>query len=392
MERVMWNEVVVVPLLGWPLMVTLGSLFVLVVAATVVGWSRVRGPRAVRVLQRAALVGSSQALVVLLLAAGANNYGYFYGSWSDLFGGSSQAAVALPPTHGGPGPRQGHVGAAGALPAVKSGPTSWSTPTEWATRGRVDTVTVRGARSDLSEQALVYLPPAYFQPASAHRTFPAVEVMTGYPGVVANLVQRQHYPDTLLTEMGQRRAGPMVLVMLRPTVAPPRDTECTDVPAGPQALTYLAEDVPSAVESAYRVRPTGWGAMGDSTGGYCAVKLAMAHSDVFSTAVSLSGYYHTLRDTTTGDLWGGSSVLRDLNSPEWLLAHQPAPPVSVLATIGTAEKGHTGISDTRHFLSLVRSPMSVTSVVIPGGGHNFHSWSTVMGPAFDWLSKRLHAA
>jgi enterochelin esterase-like enzyme len=379
------------PLLGWPLVLLLGSLLVLAIGATVVAWSRVRGPRALRVTQRVLLIGSTQALIVLLLAAGANNYGYFYGSWSDLVGGSSQAAVQVPVAPGGRTPRQGHVGAARTIPVISKGETSWSSPGQWATRGRVDTVTVHGARTGLSTQVLVYLPPQYFQPAWSHRTFPAVEVMTGYPGVVANLLQRQHYPDTLLSQIESHKANPMVLVMLRPTVAPPRDTECTDVPGGPQALTYLSEDVPTSMESAYRVRPMGWGAMGDSTGGYCAVKLAMARSDVFTAAVSLSGYYHTLRDTTTGDLWGGSSVVRNLNNPEWLLAHQPAPPISVLATMGTAEQGHTGISDTRHFLSLVKAPMSVTSVIIPGGGHNFHTWSTVMGPAFDWLSKHLHA-
>lgn len=379
------------PLLGWPLVVLLGSLLLVVGVATALGWSRVRGPAPARVVQRVLLIGVTQALVVLLLATGANNYGYFYGSWTDLVGGSSQASVQLPKGPDGRTARQGHVGGVPPVQAVSSGPTSWSSPAQWSTRGRVDTVTVHGARSTLSGEAMVYLPPQYFQRAFSRRTFPAVEVMTGYPGVVANLVQRQHYPDAMLTQIDNHKASPMVLVMLRPTVAPPRDTECTDVPAGPQALTFLAADVPTAMEATYRVRPVGWGAMGDSTGGYCAVKLAMLHSDVFTSAVSLSGYYHTLRDSTTGDLWGGSSVLRDLNSPEWLLAHQPAPPVSVLATIGTAERGHTGVTDTRHFLSLVRAPMSVSSVVIPGGGHNFASWATVMGPALDWLSQRLHA-
>ena len=380
------------PLLGWPLEVLLGSALAVVVLVLVVVWSRVRGPKAVRVAQRVLLIGTTQALVVLLLAAGANNYGYFYGSWSDLLGGSTRATVALPPTHAGKAPQQRQAGAAAARASVRNGPTAWSTRAQWATRGRVDSVTVQGARSALTNEALVYLPPEYFQPAFVHHSFPAVEVMTGYPGVVTNLVARQHYPNALLAELRRHGAGPMVLVMLRPTVAPPRDTECTDVPGGPQALTYLSEDVPSAVESVYRVRPLGWGAMGDSTGGYCAVKLAMMRSDVFTTAVSLSGYYHTLRDATTGDLWGGSQVLRDLNNPEWLLAHQPPPPVSVLATIGTAERGHTGITDTRHFLSLVKAPMTASSVIIPGGGHNFHTWSTVLGPALDWLSKHLHAA
>jgi S-formylglutathione hydrolase FrmB len=183
----------------------------------------------------------------------------------------------------------------------------------------------------------------------------------------------------------------MVLVMLTPTVVPPRDTECTDVPGGPLTMTYLSQDVPAAIDALVRVRPTGWGAMGDSTGGYCAVKIAMAHSDVFTSAVSLSGYFHTLRDNTTGDLWGGSSVLRDLNSPEWVMAHQPQPPISVLATSGLMESSHTGYMDTRHFLSLVRPPMTAASIFIPGGGHNFASWEKVMPTAFDWLSQKLHA-
>ncbi|CAM5397307.1 esterase [Streptomyces badius] len=48
------------------------------------------------------------------------------------------------------------------------------------------------------------------------------------------------------------KARPMILVMLRPTVAPPRDTECVDVPGGPQTETFFAEDLPEAVTGTYR--------------------------------------------------------------------------------------------------------------------------------------------
>jgi S-formylglutathione hydrolase FrmB len=198
------------------------------------------------------------------------------------------------------------------------------------------------------------------------------------------------YPDVLLSQIDAHRSRPMVLVMLRPTVVPPRDTECTDVPAGPQTLTYFGEDVPRTVSQDLRVRPTGWGAIGDSTGGYCATKLLLTHSSVFTAGVSLSGYYHTLRDRTTGNLWGGSPMLRNLNDPEWLVGHQPQPPVSLFATIGAAEKGASGIRDTRRFAALVHAPMSMTTVVIPGG-HNFASWSTVMPQALDFLSTHLGA-
>ena len=52
---------------------------------------------------------------------------------------------------------------------------------------------------------------------------------------------------------------PTILVMLRPTVAPPRDTECVDVPGGPQTETFFAKDLPEAVSEHYRVGHAGRG-------------------------------------------------------------------------------------------------------------------------------------
>ena len=82
-----------------------------------------------------------------------------------------------------------------------------------------------GAHSGLSEAAAVYLPPQYFQKAYSGKRFPGVEVMSGYPGATRAMVARMQYPDVFLSQLQAHRAKPMVLVMLRPTAAPPRDTE-----------------------------------------------------------------------------------------------------------------------------------------------------------------------
>ncbi len=382
------------PLLGWPLVVTLAIVAVVAVAGTLVLWGRVQGPSPARAAQRVAMLVACQVTAVLVVAAGINNYGYFYGSWSELLG---QQSGSTPVVHGtgvvasGPTwrPRVRLSIAPETIGPAAVVAAAWSRPSQWSTRGRIEAVQVQGARSGISEPVLVYLPPQYFQPRYARTQFPGVEVMTGYPGTTTALVDRMGYADVLLKQIAGHRARPMVLVMLRPTVAPPRDTECTDVPGGPLALTDLAMDVPAAIDHAFRVRPTGWGAMGDSTGGYCAVKLALLHSDVFTAAVALSGYYHTLHDYTTGDLWGGSSVLRNLNNPEWLLAHQPQPPVSLLLTVGTAERGPNGVRDTRRFLHLVRPPLKADSIFVPQGGHNFADWLALMPTSLDWLSRHL---
>ena len=92
---------------------------------------------------------------------------------------------------------------------------------------------------------------------------------------------------------------PMILVMMRPTVAPPRDTECVDVPGGPQTETFFAKDLPQAVSDALPGRDSGpgnWGIIGNSTGGYCALKIGLHHPDRFyGAAAGLSAYYKAPR-------------------------------------------------------------------------------------------------
>jgi S-formylglutathione hydrolase FrmB len=152
--------------------------------------------------------------------------------------------------------------------------------------------------------------------------------------------------------------------------------------------------VPLAIAGSYRVQSRGWGAIGDSTGGYCAAKLAMLHSDVFSAAVTLSGYFHTLRDGTTGDLWGGSRVLWNVNNLEWRLRHIPPPPVSLLVTTAKDEAGSSGYADSRRFLVLAHTagaPLREDSLILDHGGHNFSTWNAELPRALSWLTQRLRA-
>lgn len=377
------------PLLGWPLIVLLAAATVLLPVATIHAWQRLRGPRAGVVAQRVGLVVAAQLVAVMLAAALANDYAYFYGSWGDLVrqlnpGSTSASSVAALSDHGGVASR------ARTEPAVRHVPMpTWSPPSAYASKGRLESVQLAGRRSGLSTHAFVYLPPQYFQPAYRHTLFPATEVLTGYPGNDLNLVRRMDYPARSAQEVAAGRARPMVLVMMRSSDAYPRDAECTDVPGGPQALTMFTEDVPYDVIHAYRVRPTGWGAIGDSTGGYCAAKIVMESSYTFSAGVSLSGYYHTLQDATTGNLWGGSAVLRDLNDLEWRLQHLPQPPVSLLLTSSRGEGGPNGLADLRTFVSLAHPPLRVTTLILRHGGHSIFSWDRELGPALDWLSAHL---
>jgi len=376
---------------GTPLLWVLGVLAVGLPVLTVLAWSRLRGRRSVVVPARWVMVVASQLAAVLLVGAALNDYGYFFGSWSDL-GSSVAQSLGQRPTVTPVTYRHG----ATVAPVRAAGVTGLPTRLTGQTRaraaakgGRLEHVHIQGASTQLGERGYVYLPPQYFQARYAHTRFPAVEVLGGYPSTNSVLVRRLAIQRLLAHAIAHHHARPMVLVMLRPIVTYPRDTECTNVPAGPQAETYYGQDVPAAISHAFRVRAAGWGVAGISTGGYCATKLTLTYPATFRAAVSMSGYYHSLQDHTTGNLWGGSSVLRNLNSPEWLMAHQPAPHVSLLLTSSRDEAGPYGYADTRRFLRLIHPPTQVSTIIAAHGAHTFTTWAPNIPEALHWLSQQL---
>lgn len=376
-------------LTGWPLLGLLLALCVALPALALFGWSRFR-PRLLAIILCAGLLGLSEVSAMALIAAAVNRSGGYYTTWSQVLG-SFDTPPGISHVRARPGIAAGGPTAnAGASLTAHADP-RFSTAAQWPTRGRLESLRLVGANSGLTSRALLYLPPAYFQAKDRHVNFPAAEVFTGYPGLLSSLVHGMNYPGVLGSEMAGGRAKPMVLLMIRPSVTYPRDTECTDVPAGPQALTFFAQDVTSAVDQHYRVQPDRWGAIGDSTGGYCSAKLAMNYPGTFRAAVSLSGYYHALRDHTTGDLWGGSAVIRDQNDLRWRLQHQSAPAVSLLVTISRDEKGPLGVRDTQRFIQVAKPPLRLDTIITAHGAHNFHSWKVLLPQSLDWLSARLSA-
>ena len=377
--------------MGRPLVVLLALCTAAFPVLLLLLWSRLRHPVLGR-LGRLGLVVLSQLSAVMLVAVLLNDYGYFYGSWSELFSGAAQAAAISTPAATGapdpsvawaPGHRPGTITGIHSLPAYRN-------PALWRARGRLEVMHIQGASSQLGEKAYAYLPPAYF--THPRERFPVVLVLTGYPGVGLQQTVRLKYPTVLRQDVRRHVARPMVLVMMRPAVTFPRDTECTDVPGGPQALTFFTQDVPEAVDAHLRTLPDHWGAAGDSTGGYCAAKIAMTDSSRFRAAASFSGYFTPIRDNTTGDLWAGSRLDRNLNDLDWRLEHQPAPDVSLLVMTSRGEGGPYGHANSQKFISLVRPPMTVQAIIEPHGGHTFSTWRPVIPEALGWLSRHLYRA
>jgi enterochelin esterase-like enzyme len=297
-------------------------------------------------------------------------------SWAQLFGQAPSAdpaadTLAAPPP--APSPARAHT--AKVTTTVGS--------------GRITSIMVYGRASGITMPTYVYLPPGYDSPQWAHRRFPVLEAFDGAPGSPTTWIKGLYMPTYLDREIDSGRMAPTVVVLPYQTSPGHLDSECVNAVGGPAIDTFLTTDVPDAIEHNFRVRSDSgaWATIGYSAGAFCAVNLAMRHPDRYAAAVSMSGYFTAYEDSTTGQLFGGSATAFNLNSPLWRLQHLPAPR---LALYLAAAQDDTGVvAGLNGFVAAVRSPLSVTVVEPPVGGHSMALWRHLLAPAFDWISAHL---
>ncbi|MFD7776569.1 alpha/beta hydrolase [Streptomyces sp. NPDC059753] len=358
-------------------------------------WPRLarRGPAAV--LGRLGVIGATQLTILTAFAVAVNTNFDFYGSWDELLGHVDKApaevtALGRSGVHSTVGTvRGGLVQPAGpqGLDRVKGLPHGPA-----AQVGRVDSVKIVGRRSRAVNPAFVYLPPQYFQKQFHRQRFPVMVAISGYPGGIMNLAQYLQVPQTAARLLRAGKIQPTVIVMVRPTIAPPRDTECVDVPGGPKAETFFTKDLPQALKRSYRVGhdPSAWGALGYSSGGTCALQLTLRHPGVYTSAAALSADYRISDDLTTGSLFGsgpGAARRRREHDLVWRLEHLPVPRVSVLAA--SSRSGEKDYGDTMRFLHAVKPPMTSAQIILPRGSHHFTTWQREIAPAMRWMSGQL---
>ncbi|MFE6150958.1 alpha/beta hydrolase [Streptomyces sp. NPDC057889] len=365
------------------------------VGLTVWVWPRLarRGPMAV--LGRLGVIGATQLTILTAFAVAVNTNFEFYGSWDELIGHVDKAPAEVTAL--------GRSGVYSTVGAVRGGLVQPAGPQGLdrvkgiphgpaAQVGRVESVKIVGRRSKAVNPAFVYLPPQYFQKQFHRQRFPVMVAISGYPGGIMNLAQYLQIPQTADRLLRAGKIQPTVIVMVRPTIAPPRDTECVDVPGGPRAETFFTKDLPEALKRSYRVGhdPSAWGALGYSSGGTCALQLTLRHPGVYTSAAALSADYRIGDDLTTGSLFGsgpGAAQRQREHDLIWRLEHLPVPRVSVLAA--SSRSGEKDYGDTVKFLHAVRPPMTSAQIILPRGSHHFTTWQREIAPAMRWMSGQL---
>ncbi|MFC7310503.1 alpha/beta hydrolase [Streptomyces monticola] len=329
-------------------------------------------------LGRLLLLVLTQFAVLSVVLLYANDKFEFYASWDDLFGTEKGEGVVQELGPGG-------------QPVQRTGSEPLKAPggQAAASAGRLESVRITGATTKIAANAKVFLPPQYFQKEYAKRDFPVVLALTGYPGTVDGMINTLGFAESAREKARQKKMPPTIMVFIRSAATPPRDTECVNVPGGPQVESFFAKDLPKAISSEYRVR-TGaahWAVTGYSTGGYCALMLPMKHPDAFTAGAALSPYFKPKTDDTTGDLFHGDKKLEQSYDLMWRLDHEPQPPVSLLVT--SSKKGEYDYGNTVKFLSKTKEPMRMARMFLDEGGHNFNTWQREVPGVVQWLGDKL---
>jgi S-formylglutathione hydrolase FrmB len=353
---------------GLPLLILVACGAVVLPAAAVAGWSRGR----LRVVRTVAAVLVGQLLAAAALGLLVNRQQELFTSWSDLLGGAGGQLARPTVAAGG---LDGRVLAQAAAAGHD--------------QGVVLSLTVTGSTSHLTLPVRVYLPAQYAQPAYAGRRFPVIEVFDGFPGSPGSWLDNLRLAQVLDTEIAAGRMAPTIAVLPVQNVSPWRDSEGVDAVRGPQVATFLTTDLRAVLARQFRVPDgrAGWGTIGYSTGGFVAVNLAVRRPYGYAAAVAIDGYFTPITDRTTGDLYRGDAAARRDNDPLWQVRHANPPGLSIYLTGSRAERDE--YAQETALAAAARGGVSVTTALVPGGGHNFTTWRLVEVPALDWLSDHL---
>jgi S-formylglutathione hydrolase FrmB len=360
----------VMSLLGLPLLAGVILLAIAVTITCVWASGRLRGRGIRQVAQRTLLILACQVCALVAVAVAINQQYEFYTTWDDLVGSSNSVGTVTQLTPPEPGSGLGAQAASG----VRFRPDGVD---------GVQVATYTGPRSGIRTQVYVWLPPQYNQAAYAGKRFPVIELLPGFPGSVRNWFTQLNVTELLRQDMASGASQPTILVAPTMQVEPGLDTDCTNIPGGPQVETWAAEDVQHLIKADFRARTDrfGWAAMGYSEGGFCAAKLAVQHPRNFGSAVSLSGYFTPSAKAVTRSpsLFKANNLLRVLRTDH---------PAASLLVMGTRQDGDTALDVTR-LRAVAHAPTEVFSAILPTGGHNFGVWNSMLPQAIKWMSSEL---
>jgi S-formylglutathione hydrolase FrmB len=276
-------------------------------------------------------------------------------------------------------------------PAGRALSDAWTPSPDVPGNGGVTTVDIPGPRSGFAaRQGVVYLPPAYLDPAR-RPLLPVLVMIAGQPGGPQDwLVAGKLAP--ILDAFAAAHGGlAPVVVVPDATGASFANPLCMDSALGASA-SYLTQDVPAWIREHLQVDPdpAHWAVGGFSFGGTCALQLAVRAPDVYPTFLDISGQKEpTLgtREQSAAATFGGDQDRFVAQCPLTALGQHRFPHSTAMVAVGDSDDLY-GPDAAAVRTAAGAAGMVVDDVTVPGG----HSWSvarTALTTALPMLGEKL---
>ncbi|MFJ9338982.1 alpha/beta hydrolase-fold protein [Streptomyces sp. NPDC101733] len=349
-----------------------------------------RAGRRGRGARRRRWIGGAVALVVVAaVAGGAASYFEVFSDTGDTVRLDDNAGGDGPPGSSADGLTQLPTGPEPELKIAATIPEDGS---------KVMVTTLAGKKSHFTGKVWLWLPPQYKDPKYAHSGFPVMIALPGGPGFPTNYwMDRNLKLEASISKWSQDGSSlPFILAM--PVLNPQPDGkeglywDGSDIPGQPKMGTWLTEDVPDLVRSAFRTIKSrdGWAFMGNSTGGFAGLKAVLQKPDRFKAVIA--GGPDILPDSR---LWQGHAKEKLDNSPPELarrLIDREGPEVYLAFQVGTKGSDVQNRPPIEKFVQQYgKGPVKTRFHVDEGGGHDAYSYVPGMhdGELIQWISAHM---
>ena len=234
----------------------------------------------------------------------------------------------------------------------------------------------------------VYLPPGYDAKANAHRRYPVVYLLHGYPGGPIDWFRGAEIQDQMDALLRYHLVQPMIAVAPNASGGWLHDSEMLNQVGGPQVETYLTHTVVAAIDARYRTIPdrSDRAIGGMSSGGYGALNLGLRHQDVYSVILSMMPYGDP--GVVTRTLLGGSRKLWLANSPSHYLPTMTfREPMAVFLAAGSQDPQ---LREARRLARMLSRRGQLTMVKeVAGATHTWHGARAETPYALTFASQHL---
>lgn len=353
---------------GWGFLIGL----VAVLAGLLFAAHAIPGRRASHLVGRP-LAGLS---VVVILAAGVNSYFAYYPTVGSLMGRTATYQAS-------------------AAKVARAETTSAATHGWLPAHGMVESVTIPATISGFTaRRAQVYLPRIWFAVPRPH--LPVLMLLSGTPGTPQDWTRAGSVDVVAERWAARHRGAAPIIVMPDSNGSPLGDTECVNGLLG-RAETYLSVDVPNWVTTQLGASTdrSHWAVGGLSSGGTCAIHLALRHPDRFSMFLAFGAETQVTHSGGLTTLFAGgpqvASSLGESYDPGVLLARYR--PVVRQPMRGWFESGSDDGGVTRatsQLAATARAHGIETRVrLIPGGRHTFRVWRQSIRNSYPWIMRGL---